>query len=66
MNSAPDILTIDELSKILNVTDRTIYRKIEENQIPYFRVGNNGSIRFLKSKILEWIEAQHKAAPSIA
>lgn len=55
-----EILNTQELSKILGVTDRTIYRKVENKEIPFFRVGDKGSVRFLKSKILSWIEAQHK------
>lgn len=56
-----ETLTIEEVAEILKVDDRTVYRKCENNEIPHFRVGTTGAIRFVKSKFLQWIEEQHKA-----
>lgn len=55
-----EVLTTQDLSKMFGVSERTIYRKVEDKQIPFFRLGKDGSIRFLKSRILQWIDSQHK------
>jgi len=54
-----EILTVEDMARMLEVTDRTIYRKVESGEIPHFRIGKKGSIRVLKSKFLNWIESQH-------
>jgi excisionase family DNA binding protein len=56
-----EILTIEEVAEMLRVDDRTLYRKVEHNQIPHFRVGGTGAIRFVKDKIIKWIDEQHKS-----
>lgn len=61
MSEHLELLTVEEVAQILRVTPRTIYRKVELNQIPgAFRVGSSGSFRFVKDKILNWINAQAK------
>lgn len=55
-----EILTAEQLADLFDVSDRTIYRKVEKKEIPFFRIGKKGGIRFLKSTILEWIQAQQK------
>lgn len=57
---ALETLTVEEVASILKVDDRTVYRKCEDNEIPHFRVGETGAIRFVKAKFLQWIEEQHK------
>lgn len=64
MNETTDnieTLTVEEVAQILKVDDRTVYRRCEDNQIPHFRVGETGAIRFVKAKFLQWIEEQHKS-----
>lgn len=56
-----ETLTVEEVSDILKVDPRTIYRRVDENTIPHFRVGETGAIRFVKTKFLQWIEEQHKS-----
>jgi excisionase family DNA binding protein len=49
-------MTVEELAKMLRVDERSVYRKAARNEIPgVFRVGNNGTIRFIKASILQWI-----------
>lgn len=55
-----ETLTVEQVAEILKVDARTIYRRCEANEIPHFRVGETGAIRFLKAKFLQWIEEQHK------
>lgn len=47
-------LTIKELAKYLNVTERTIYNLLERGELPGFKVGANW--RFRKEEINKWIE----------
>ena len=51
-------LTIKELAKYLNVTERTIYNLLERRELPGFKVGANW--RFRKEDIDKWIEQNMK------
>ncbi len=51
-------LTIKELAKYLNVTERTIYNLLERGELPGFKVGANW--RFRKEDINKWIEENKK------
>lgn len=51
-------LTIKELAKYLNVTERTIYSLLERGELPGFKVGANW--RFRKEDINKWIEENKK------
>jgi nitrogen PTS system EIIA component len=48
-------LTIRDVSKLLNISERTIYRWIKENSIPAYRI--HDQYRFNKSELLEWAAA---------
>ena len=52
----PEILTIEEISTYLKVTERTIYRLAAAKKIPGFKVG--GAWRFSKADIDQWIRRQ--------
>jgi len=51
-------LTIKELARYLNVTERTIYNLLERGELPGFKVGANW--RFRKEDIDKWIEDNKK------
>ena len=51
-----DILTIKEVADYLKLTERTLYRLVQEGQVPGFKVGN--SWRFKRADIERWIEEQ--------
>jgi excisionase family DNA binding protein len=51
-----DILTIQDVSEYLKVTERTIYRLAAAKKIPAFKVG--GSWRFSRADIDIWIKQQ--------
>lgn len=64
MNQVTDtfeVLTVEQLATMLGITDRTVYRKCDDKELPFFRVGKTGPIRFLKSSIMQWIEEQQKS-----
>lgn len=49
-----EIMTLKELAEYLKVAEKTIYRLVNENKIPAFKVG--GSWRFRKAEIDNWID----------
>lgn len=53
-----DILTIKEVAEYLKLTERTLYRLVQDGQVPGFKVGN--SWRFKRGDIERWIEDQKK------
>jgi excisionase family DNA binding protein len=52
--SVPDILTIDQAADYLQLSRATVYRLINESDIPVKRIGER--YRFSRRKLLEWIE----------
>lgn len=54
-----DILTIREVSEHLKVTERTLYRLVQDGQLPAFKVGN--SWRFRHADLERWISMQARA-----
>ena len=53
-----DILTPKEAAQYLKVCEATIRNNIKRGTIPHFHV--NGRVRFKKSGLNEWIEAQQR------
>ena len=49
-----EILTVRQVSKLLKLHQRTIYKLVRNGTIPGRRVGK--SWRFLKSEIIKWFE----------
>jgi len=49
-------LTVKDLVKLFNVTDRTIYRWIQSGHFPFYKV--NEQYRFNRVEMLEWATAQ--------
>jgi len=49
-------LSVKDLSRLLNVTERTIYRWIKEQSIPVYRI--HDQYRFNRVEILDWANAQ--------
>jgi len=48
-------LTVREVAKLFNVSDKTIYRWIKDGSIPAYRV--NEQYRFHRAELLEWATA---------
>lgn len=49
-------LTVKDLSKLLNITERTIYRWIKQQSIPFYRI--HDQYRFNRIEILDWATAK--------
>lgn len=45
-------LSVKELSKLLNGTERTVYRWIKEQSVPFYRI--HDQYRFNRVEILDW------------
>lgn len=57
-----EVLTIQECSLFLGVSESNIRKMMKEkdNPIPYSHLssGTKGTVRFLKKRVLEWIESR--------
>ena len=53
-----DIMTIDEVAKLLKLKLKTAYHLAAKGDIPGFKVG--GSWRFRKSELDKWIKKQER------
>jgi len=49
-------LNVKDLSKLLNIAERTIYRWIKQKRIPFYRI--HDQYRFNRIEILDWVTAQ--------
>lgn len=54
-----DILTIREVADYLKVTERTLYRLVQNGKLPAFKVGN--SWRFRREDLERWISEQSRS-----
>ena len=55
-----DILTIREVADYLKVTERTLYRLVQDGEVPGFKVG--GSWRFRRDDLEQWITQRSRGA----
>ena len=53
-----EILTIREVADYLKITERTLYRLVQEGKLPAFKVGN--SWRFRREDLERWISEQSR------
>lgn len=56
-------LTVRDAARVLNVPERTIYRWIEEDGLPAYRI--NEQYRFNRAELLEWVTS-HKGPRAVA
>ena len=49
----PDVMTIEELAVYLKLAVATLYRKVQDREIPFTKVGN--LLRFTKISIDRWL-----------
>lgn len=51
-----EILTLDEVAAYLKAGKKTVYRLVQQGQIPGFKLG--GTWRFRRTELDRWIAAQ--------
>lgn len=49
-----DLLTVDELSKVLKISTSTIYRWVHYGFIPHYKL----AVRFRKKEVGKWLEKE--------
>jgi excisionase family DNA binding protein len=54
LRSKKRALTVEELAGLLCVAIRTLYKEVEDDHIPFFRVRT--SIRFDPHRVADWLE----------
>ena len=54
----PPVMTVRDLARYLDISTDTLYRHIEQDEIPGFKLGN--SWRFPKILVDKWIKKQVK------
>jgi excisionase family DNA binding protein len=56
LRSKNKAVTVEELADLLGVAIRTVYKEVEDNQIPFSRV--RSSIRFNPHQVADWLEGK--------
>jgi len=54
-----ELLTVDELSKLLKFSTSTIYEWTHKDMIPYYKFGN--AVRFKLSDVEKWLNKRRKS-----
>jgi excisionase family DNA binding protein len=52
------LLRVREVCSLLSLSKSTVYRMVEQNQLPHIRIA--GSLRFRQHSILQWLSGQEK------
>ncbi|HSN03796.1 MAG TPA: helix-turn-helix domain-containing protein [Nitrospira sp.] len=62
MGTAPksELMTVAETCRYLKITTRTLYRYIQNRQIPAFKLGKEW--RFVRSDLEQWIRDRTRTA----
>jgi excisionase family DNA binding protein len=53
-----EVLTVYEAAEFLGLSSSTLYKYVSERKIPFSK--RNGSVRFLRSTLLDWLKADEK------
>lgn len=66
LDKSPDVLTIPEVAKLLNISEQTVYDYCnrEENNLPVVKL-SPGNFRVLKKELISWINRQQTKAKII-
>lgn len=51
--TAPEVLTVEELAALLRVSEKTIYKAVDEKKLPARRLGTG--IRISRDAIIAWL-----------
>lgn len=54
LNNLPDVLTVQQLSEFLQVSDQTVKRAIKAGKLEAFKVGKDWRIE--REAVMKWIE----------
>ncbi|HEV2786185.1 MAG TPA: helix-turn-helix domain-containing protein [Solirubrobacteraceae bacterium] len=65
-DSAPRLLTIDQVAELCQVSTKTVYRAIRRGALKASRLGRGGAYRVKPEEMESWIEACTDAAEPAA
>ena len=54
-------MTVAEVAVMLNVSERHIYKLVQDGTLPHFKVG--GAVRFDPDRMAKWLEAEMAKHP---
>ncbi len=57
-SNSREILSVEQVSNLLGLHEKTVYKMKCANDIPYHQHARNKKIYFLKGEIMEWIKGQ--------
>jgi len=60
MDSGNELVTVDELARLLSVPRSWVYQRTAAGTIPLVRVGRY--VRFDVGRVMRWLSAEQKAA----
>jgi len=55
MNDVPEVLTVSEVRRALNVTQQTVYKMLREGQLKGFKLPGNGRWRVYRASLGEYM-----------
>jgi len=55
-----EILTVDDVAQLLQISRATVYRWSQANLIPHIKIGGK-TIRFCRADVLDYIRSQQTA-----
>ena len=58
-----DLLTVKEVAKLLRLSPQTLYKMLEQGEIPAMRIGKQW--RFEASVVKNWLESQGSASEGV-
>lgn len=58
------LVTVKEISRLLNIAEKTIYKMATEERIPAYKLG--GSWRFSIAEVQRWLAEQHNQRRNVS
>jgi excisionase family DNA binding protein len=49
-----ELLSVDQLSTLLNISKTSVYRLVSSRSIPFYKIGHN--LRFKKDDVINYLE----------
>jgi len=56
-SNTTELLTVDQVSKVLNVSKTSVYRLVSSRSLPFYKLGHN--LRFRKDDVLEFMNKNY-------
>lgn len=60
--ASADIMSLPQACKFLGIHRNTLYKLIQEGEIPAFRMTRGGRWKFRRSELIQWLEDKQSKA----